>query len=134
MAEQSLAAHLEDFLARQGGTVVQRLVLILRKSFAEDAPELADEEALKAFVASQPETFKIITSCNDVERVKLVNPPKRDRRKRNPLLEDVTVKALEEQVGLKRAGRDGVGTGGQRKACVRVRLVAATQVAAWARS
>ena len=96
--EQSLPELIEAFLGRRGGTVVQRLVSIMKKTYREDAPELESEETLKAFVNTRPELFKIIKSCNDVERVKLVNPPRRERRVGNDMIIDITMKLLKEMV------------------------------------
>lgn len=98
MAETDLSSVIESYLARQGGTVVERLVTVCKSIYKEDAPELESDEALKAFVATKPETFKVVTSVNSVERIKLVNPPKRERRKPNGALLTLIMKQLTEQV------------------------------------
>jgi hypothetical protein len=66
--EEALRSHLE----RYGGVVLRRMIDSLKSSYDSDAPELASENAFKDFLEGKDE-FRISTSVNNVERVRLTN-------------------------------------------------------------
>ena len=65
--EQAVRSHLE----RYGGVVLQRMIDTLKASHP-DAPELESEEAFKQYFEGKDE-FRITTSVNNVERIRLTN-------------------------------------------------------------
>lgn len=65
--EDAVRSHLERF----GGVVLQRIIDTLKSSYP-DAPELESEEAFKQFLEGKDD-FRITTSVNNVERVRLTN-------------------------------------------------------------
>jgi hypothetical protein len=89
----SLEEALKNHLDRHGGVVMERLVTNMRSEYSNEAPELANEQALKAYIESKPDTFRISTSVNGIERARLTNPRRASRG-----LIGLTIKALEELV------------------------------------
>ena len=87
--EEALHTHLD----RNGGVVVEKLVSAMRNEYSSEAPELSSVDALKDYIKSKPDTFRISTSVNGVERARLTNPRRASRG-----LIGLAVKALEELV------------------------------------
>lgn len=92
MAE-TLEEALHQRLNQSGGIVLERLVAQMRNEYSSEAPELASVDALKEYIESKPDTFRISTSVNGIERARLTNP----RRVSRGLI-GLTIKSLEELV------------------------------------
>jgi hypothetical protein len=86
--EDALKYHLE----RYGGIVIKRVIDSLKSSYDSDAPELQSEEAFKEFLKGKDQ-FRISTSVNNVERVRLTNAPRT-----SPGFFGMVIRALEDLV------------------------------------